>query len=210
MGFPVRAPPIAPARSRQLLDCSNSDNCRGADVDYGWPDSEAAPFPHPKIIKTLPLGSVISTYGGRRLIQNRMERADLVRKATLIMLGLQPKTNDGVKIQSLARFELARFDAISIKTGKLTNRKNLLQEIDALMRNYEELKSQILAPCLALFTDECSLAHYELSKLASGIGKLIADAQPDNFLPKKSADEIISLHESTKVKLKSESRNSAL
>ena len=102
-----------------------------------------------------------------------MERDDLVRKSALIILGLQPKTNDGVKIQSLARFEIARFDAISIKTRKPTNRKNLLQEIDALMRNYEELKSQILAPCLALFTDECALAHYELSKLASEIGKLI-------------------------------------
>ena len=36
--LPVRAPPIAPARSRQLLDCTNSNDWTGADVDYGWPD----------------------------------------------------------------------------------------------------------------------------------------------------------------------------
>ena len=33
---PVRAPPIAPTRSRQLLDCSN--DWSGADLDYGWPN----------------------------------------------------------------------------------------------------------------------------------------------------------------------------
>jgi hypothetical protein len=38
LGLPVRAPPIAPARSRQLLDCDNSNDWAGADVDYGWPD----------------------------------------------------------------------------------------------------------------------------------------------------------------------------
>ena len=38
LGLPVRAPPIAPARSRQLLDCDNSNDWSGADVDYGWPD----------------------------------------------------------------------------------------------------------------------------------------------------------------------------
>ncbi|MEY3902284.1 MAG: hypothetical protein RL189_1590 [Pseudomonadota bacterium] len=38
LGLPVRAPPIAPARSRQLLDFDNSYDWAGADVDYGWPD----------------------------------------------------------------------------------------------------------------------------------------------------------------------------
>ena len=36
LGLPVRAPPIAAARSRQLLDCSS--DWMGGDVDYGWPD----------------------------------------------------------------------------------------------------------------------------------------------------------------------------
>jgi hypothetical protein len=36
--LPVRVPPIAPARSRQFLDCDNSSDWAGADVDYGWPD----------------------------------------------------------------------------------------------------------------------------------------------------------------------------
>jgi hypothetical protein len=36
LGLPVRAPPIAPARSQQLLDCSS--DWTGGDVDYGWPD----------------------------------------------------------------------------------------------------------------------------------------------------------------------------
>jgi hypothetical protein len=38
LGLPVRAPPIAPARSRQLLDCDTSNDWSGADVEYGWPD----------------------------------------------------------------------------------------------------------------------------------------------------------------------------
>ncbi|MEY3903136.1 MAG: hypothetical protein RL189_2442, partial [Pseudomonadota bacterium] len=38
LGLPVRAPPIAPARSRPLLDCSNGNDWAGGDVDYGWPD----------------------------------------------------------------------------------------------------------------------------------------------------------------------------
>jgi hypothetical protein len=39
LGLPVRAPPIAPARSRSLLDSSRlSRDWTGADVDYGWPD----------------------------------------------------------------------------------------------------------------------------------------------------------------------------
>jgi hypothetical protein len=38
LGLPVRAPPIAPARSRHLLDCDNSSHWTGGDVDYGWPD----------------------------------------------------------------------------------------------------------------------------------------------------------------------------
>ena len=38
LGLPVRAPPIAPARSRQLLDCDNSNDWTGADVGYGWPN----------------------------------------------------------------------------------------------------------------------------------------------------------------------------
>ena len=36
LGLPVRAPPIAPARSRHLIDCSFDRT--GADVDTGWPD----------------------------------------------------------------------------------------------------------------------------------------------------------------------------
>jgi hypothetical protein len=36
LGLPVRAPPIAPARSRSLLDSCH--DWTGADVDYGWPD----------------------------------------------------------------------------------------------------------------------------------------------------------------------------
>ena len=36
LGLPVRTPPIAPARSRRLLDCSN--DWTEADVEYGWPD----------------------------------------------------------------------------------------------------------------------------------------------------------------------------
>jgi hypothetical protein len=36
LGLPVRAPPIAPTRSRSLLDSSH--DWTGADVDYGWPD----------------------------------------------------------------------------------------------------------------------------------------------------------------------------
>jgi len=36
LGLPVRAPPIAPARSRSLLDSSH--DWTGVDVDYGWPD----------------------------------------------------------------------------------------------------------------------------------------------------------------------------
>ena len=38
LGLPVRAPPIAPACSQQLLDCDNFNDWSGADVDYGWPD----------------------------------------------------------------------------------------------------------------------------------------------------------------------------
>jgi hypothetical protein len=38
LGLPVRAPPIAPAHSRQLLDCDNSNDWAGGDVDYCWPD----------------------------------------------------------------------------------------------------------------------------------------------------------------------------
>ena len=38
LGLPVRAPPIAPAHSGQLLDCDNSNDWIGADVDYGWAD----------------------------------------------------------------------------------------------------------------------------------------------------------------------------
>ncbi|MFZ9521703.1 MAG: transposase [Silvanigrellaceae bacterium] len=40
LGIPVRAPPLAPPRSRQLPDCSNSNDWTGADPDYGWPDSQ--------------------------------------------------------------------------------------------------------------------------------------------------------------------------
>ena len=36
LGLPVRAPPIAPARSRQLLNYTS--DWTGGDVDYGWPD----------------------------------------------------------------------------------------------------------------------------------------------------------------------------
>jgi hypothetical protein len=38
LGLPVRVPPIAPARSRQLQGCDNSNDWARADVDYGWPD----------------------------------------------------------------------------------------------------------------------------------------------------------------------------
>jgi hypothetical protein len=38
LGLPVRAPPIAPARSRQLQGCDNNNDWAGADVDYDWPD----------------------------------------------------------------------------------------------------------------------------------------------------------------------------
>jgi hypothetical protein len=39
LGLPVRAPPIAPARSRSLLDSGHlSRDWTGADVDSGWPD----------------------------------------------------------------------------------------------------------------------------------------------------------------------------
>ena len=65
LGLPARAHPIAPARSRQLLDCDNSNDWAGMSTTAGR--TNEGPSHIRKKSKTPPLGAAIETDRGRRM-----------------------------------------------------------------------------------------------------------------------------------------------
>lgn len=143
-------------------------------------------------------------------VYQKLGRDELARKSALAALSAKPATADGFKIQAKARFISARFEVSSLRTRQVMNQKDLKASLQALLKDYERVKVNLLAPCEIPGVDWCALGYFEASKLAGDLSKLLAIVEPSGYLDENMVAEIKSLVAWNKDKMSSEMKSFAL
>lgn len=143
-------------------------------------------------------------------VYQKMSRDDASKKSAALILSLKPTTAEGFKMQSKAKFIIGRFDVNALRTRQVMNQKDLKDALQSLFKEYEKVKTELLAPCEIPGVDWCALGYFEVSKLAADLSKMLAVVEPSNYLDEALVSEIKSLVAWNKDKLKSESRSFAL
>jgi tetratricopeptide (TPR) repeat protein len=152
---------------------------------------------------------VISVHFNLLAVYQKMGREDMAKKTVTVILNSKPTTPESFKLQSKAKFTAAKSDINSLRTRNVMNQKDLKAALQALFKDYERVKADLLAPCEIPGVDWCALGYYETSKLASDLSKMLALVEPSKYLDEATVSEIKSLIAWNKDKLKSEARSYA-
>jgi tetratricopeptide (TPR) repeat protein len=153
---------------------------------------------------------VITVQFNLLMVYQKLGRDELAKKAASAATVIRPTTPDGFKMQSKARFAAARFEVANLRTRQVMNQKDLKLAVQLLVKDYERVKTNLLAPCEIPGVDWCSLGYYEVSKLSGDLAKMLAVVEPSNDLDEQVVQEIKSLVAFSKDRFKSESRSFAL
>jgi tetratricopeptide (TPR) repeat protein len=144
------------------------------------------------------------------MVYQKLGRDDQAKKAAGLAVSTRPSTAEGFKVQAKAKYAYAKFEVNSLRTRQVMNQKDLKVALQNLVKDYERLKSSLLAPCEIPGVDWCSLGYFEVSKLSSDLGKLLAVVEPSNDLDENVLSELKSMIMFNKDKFKSEAKSFAL
>ncbi|MFZ9521787.1 MAG: tetratricopeptide repeat protein [Silvanigrellaceae bacterium] len=144
------------------------------------------------------------------MVYQKLGRDEQAKKAAGLAVSTRPATADGFKIQAKAKYAFAKFEVNGLRTRQVMNQKDLKVALQNLVKDYERLKSNLLAPCEIPGVDWCSLGYFEVSKLSSDLGKLLAVVEPSNDLDEQVVSELKSMILFNRDKFKSEARSFAL
>ncbi|NBW80560.1 hypothetical protein EBR21_02290 [bacterium] len=144
------------------------------------------------------------------MVYQKLGRDEQAKKAASLAVSTRPSTADGFKIQAKAKYAFAKFEVNNLRTRQVMNQKDLKVALQNLVKDYERLKSNLLAPCEIPGVDWCSLGYFEVSKLSSDLGKLLAVVEPSNDLDEHVVSELKSMILFNRDKFKSEAKSFAL
>lgn len=144
------------------------------------------------------------------LVYQKMGRANDSKKSATAILAMKPTDAEGFKIHAKARYVSAKSDVDEIRTRQVMRDKDLKGALQKLFKDYDRIKSDLLAPCEIPGVDWCALGYYEASKLAGDLTRMLAVVEPSNYLDETTVAEIKSLVSWNKDKLASESKSFAL
>lgn len=144
------------------------------------------------------------------LVYQKMGRVNESKKSAATILAMKPADAKGFKIFAKARYASAQSSVAEIRTRQVMREKDLKAALQKLFKDYEKLKSDLLASCEIPGVDWCALGYYEASKLAGDLAKMLMVVEPSNYLDKNTVAEIKSLVSWNKDKLASEAKSFAL
>ncbi len=125
------------------------------------------------------------------------------------LISMKAPDEESEKIQARAKFEIGKAEAQDAQTAKPMEAKNLFKATNDLLLKYEKSKALLLAPCEAGGSQWCSAGHYEVSKLADGVSKIIAEVEPPPSIKPAEANKVMNLVNPSKEKLQNDTRNFA-
>jgi len=144
------------------------------------------------------------------LVYQKMGRNAESKKAAETILALKPTDAEGFKIHSKARYASAKNSIEEIRKRQVMLDKDLKGALQKLFKDYDKIKSDLLAPCEIPGVDWCALGYYEASKLAGDLTRMLAVVEPSNYMEENVVAEIKALVSWNKDKLASESKSFAL
>jgi TolA-binding protein len=143
------------------------------------------------------------------LMYQKQNRDDLSKKVATAILAMKPGIPESYKLQSKARLVLARYELTSLRTRQIMNQKDLKLATESLLKDYERVKTDLLAPCEIPGVDWCSLGYYEVSKLSNDLAKLLAGVEPNRDLDEQVLSELKSIIMLARDKFRSEAKSFA-
>lgn len=143
-------------------------------------------------------------------VNQKLGRDEQAKKAATAAMVIRPSSGEGFKLQAKARFAAARYEVTSLRTRQVMNQKDLKTAVQTLVKDYERVKANLLAPCEIPGVDWCSLGYFETSKLAGDLAKLLAVVEPQADQEEHVIAELKSLILFNRDKFKSESKSFAL
>jgi TolA-binding protein len=132
-----------------------------------------------------------------------------VRASALKLASLKANDEREVTLQTRARFELGKLDADEARGLKPMNSSQLLKASQALLKQYEQAKSNLLAPCEGSSSEWCSVGNYEVSRLAEDVSKILLEVEPPPTINPKEADQVHSMKIKESERLAGDIRNYA-
>lgn len=143
-------------------------------------------------------------------IYERQKRDDLVFKTSKTMLQFKVNTATGLQQQSIAQFNIAKSELITLREINIDVRKNPKSEIESLVLKFDSLKDRLTAPCAHNTPETCVLGYHESSKLAWSIADFLDKLEFPKYFSSDLVSEIKTLCEVKSDRLKIESANLAL
>jgi pentatricopeptide repeat protein len=153
---------------------------------------------------------VISVNFNLMSLYKKIGKDDFANKAAKAAISTKPVTAEGFKLQAKARFTAGRFEINGLRARQLMNMKDLKSAMQNLTKDYERVKSNLLAPCEIPGVDWCAMGYYESSKLAGDLAKLLAVVEPQNHLEEHLVAELKSLILFSRDKFRTEAKSYAL
>lgn len=153
---------------------------------------------------------VISVNFNLLTVYQKLGRDEQAKKAAATAIAIRPATPEGFKMQAKSRYLAGRFEINSLRARQIMNMKDLKVAMQNLSKDYERVKTNLLAPCEIPGVDWCALGYYELSKLAGDLAKLLAVVEPQSHLEENVVAELKSMILFARDKYKTESKSFAL
>jgi tetratricopeptide (TPR) repeat protein len=106
-------------------------------------------------------------------IQIRQGIDSASRKTATRLLSLKPVSQEGIRIQAKAKYNLAYLDAPALRSRNVQNEKNLPSAIRTVVSEYDRTKALFLAVCEVPGSEFCSAGYYEAARMAEEIAKML-------------------------------------
>ena len=143
-------------------------------------------------------------------LYKRQGQKALAKTTAAKIISMKSSNEASAKIQAGAKFELGKAEAEAAILIKPMEALDLYKATIELLQQYEKARVMLLAPCESSEAKLCSVANYEVSKLADELLKTFLTIAPQPTIDPKEAEKVEAAAKSAKEKLKNDIQSYAL
>jgi hypothetical protein len=142
-------------------------------------------------------------------IQIRQGVDSTSRKTAARLLSLKPSSQEGIRLQAKAKYNLAYLDAPSVRNRNVQNERNLPLAIKNVVGDYDKTKAMFLSVCEVPGLEYCSAGYYEAARMAEEIAKMLLAVELPPTLNPTDVDGIRAAISQNAERLQQESKSFA-
>lgn len=143
------------------------------------------------------------------ILQSRQGVDSNSRKTAARLLSLKPSSQEGMRLQAKAKYNLAYMDAPSVRNRNIQNERNLSQALKTVIGDYDRTKALFLAVCEVPGLEFCSAGYYEAARMAEEVAKMLLAIELPPTLNPAEVDGIRSAISQNAERLQQESKSFA-